>query len=564
MTAGIALAGAPTNAEVDWNSIDWKKVNRNVRRLQARIVKAVEEGRWGKVKALQRLLTHSFSGKALAVRRVTENRGKNTPGVDGEIWNTPQKKAQGIMSLRQHGYRAQPLRRTYIPKRNGRRRPLGIPCMLDRAMGALYKLALDPIAETTGDPNSYGFRRERSQADAIAQCFICLAQKTAATVILEGDIRGCFDNISAKWLVEHIPMEKRILSQWLRAGYIDQGTYYDTEDGTPQGGIASPVLANMTLDGLEAAILKQPRRATKRQAKLHVVRFADDFVVTGSSRDLLAEDIQPGIVEFLKERGLSLSAEKTKVTHIDDGFDFLGQNVRKYKGKLLIKPSKRSIEEFLAKVRQIIRDNRSASAGHLIVQLNPVIRGWANYHRHVASKKTFARMDCEIFRAIWRWAKRRHSKKGARWVRAKYFRSVQGRNWVFFGWVKNGKKERQQVQLVSAARTPIKRHVKIKSTANPYDPNWERYFERRLDAKMAADLGGRKSLLRLWRSQKGICPICEEKITKQSGWENHHIIARVYGGPDTMGNRVLLHPTCHKQVHSLGLIVRKPRPNSGR
>jgi RNA-directed DNA polymerase len=277
MTAVATLAGAPTDGVVDWASINWQKVNRNVRRLQARIVKAVEAGRWNKVKALQRLLTHSFSGKALAVKRVTENKGKRTAGVDGEIWDTSKKKAQGVTRLRQRGYQAQPLRRTYIPKPGKtKKRGLSIPTMKDRAMQALYLLALDPIAETTGDRNSYGFRKERSPADAIAQCFQCFRQKTSSTVILEADIRSCFDEISHEWLLTHIPMDKCILKQWLKAGYIERKTFHHTEAGTPQGGIASPVLANLTLDGLEALIDRLPHRGTKRQAKLHLVRFADD------------------------------------------------------------------------------------------------------------------------------------------------------------------------------------------------------------------------------------------------------------------------------------------------
>jgi RNA-directed DNA polymerase len=560
MTAVVTLAGAPTYRAVDWHSIDWKRVNRNVRRLQARIVKAVEEGRWGKVKALQHLLTHSFSGKALAVRRVTENRGKRTPGVDGELWNTPKKKAQGIQSLRQRGYRAKPLRRTYIPKRNGKKRPLGIATMKDRAMQALYKLALEPIAETTGDPNSYGFRRERSPADAIAQCFLCLRQKASSTAILEGDIKGCFDHISHDWLLQNIPMDKHMLKQWLKAGYIDRRMFYHAEEGTPQGGVISPVLANMTLDGLEAVIANRPHRGTKRQAKLHLIRFADDFVVTGSSKALLGEDIKPGVVDFLNERGMSLSAEKTRLTNIEDGFDFLGQNVRKYKGKLLIKPANKSVKEFLAKVRTIIRDNQHASAGHLIVILNPVIRGWANYHCHVVSKKVFQKVDHEIFLALWRWAKRRHHNKGARWIRAKYF----GPHWIFFGQVRNKDGTWRKTYLCRAAKVPIERHVKVRAAANPYDPEWEPYFEKRLKAKMAADWRGKGRLLRLWLSQNGDCPICEEKITDLTGREVHHIVWRVHGGSDTMDNQVLLHPTCHWQVHSLGLTVLKPRPTTGR
>jgi RNA-directed DNA polymerase len=561
MTAVATLAGAPTYGAVDWPSIDWKKVNRNVRRLQARIVKAIKEGRWGKVKALQWLLTHSFSGKALAVRRVTENRGKRTPGVDGEIWDTPKKKAQGIARLRQRGYRAQPLRRVYILKKDGKRkRPLGIPTMLDRAMQALYKLVLDPIAETTGDPNSYGFRRERSPADAIAQCFQCFRQKTSPIAVYEGDIEGCFDNISHEWILENIPMEKRILEQWLKAGYLDQNVFYDTVAGTPQGGIASPVLANMTLDGLEAAIANQPHRGTKRQAKLHLIRFADDFVTTGSSEALLGEDIEPGVVEFMAERDLSLSPEKTKLTDIEEGFDFLGQNVRKYNGKLIIKPSQRSIKAILTKIRRIIKANPCASAGYLISLLNPLIRGWANYHRHVVSKNVFNQIDHEVVMALWRWAKRRHRNKSAHWIKVKYF----GHNWVFNGQMQGKDGSKRNVSLYSAAKVPIKRHVKVKAAANPYDPEWEHYFERRLQVKMADKLKSKRTELNLWLAQNGACPVCEQLLTEDTGWEQHHIIQRVHGGPDTLDNLALLHPTCHRQVHSLDLTVLSPRPIIGR
>ena len=276
MTAVTTLAGASSHKDLDWNRINWGKVKANVRRLQARIVKAIEEGRRGQVKALQRLLTHSFSGKALAARRVTENRGKRTPGVDGETWNTSAKKARGSKSLRQRGYQAQPLRRTYIPKSNGNKRPLSIPIMKDRAMQSLYKPALDPIAETTGDPNSYGFRQNRSAADAIEQCFKCLRLKGSATAILEADIRGCFDNISYEWLMANIPMEKGILKQWLKAGYIDRNVYYQTENGTPQGSPISPVLANLALDGLEAAVRGQFPRSLSQRRQIHFIRFADD------------------------------------------------------------------------------------------------------------------------------------------------------------------------------------------------------------------------------------------------------------------------------------------------
>ena len=253
MTAELT-AGAVSHNTTDWHAINWQKAHENVRRLQARIVKATQEGKWGKVKALQRLLTHSFSAKALAVRRVTENQGKRTPGVDGEIWDTPTKKATAIRALRQHGYHPQPLRRVYLPKPNGKLRPLGIPTMLDRAMQALYLQALDPIAETQADPNSYGFRKERSCADAIQQTYNALHQRTSAKWVLEGDITACFDKIDHNWLEAHIHLDKSILHKWLKAGFIEKHILQATEEGTPQGGVCSPVLANLTLDGLETRL----------------------------------------------------------------------------------------------------------------------------------------------------------------------------------------------------------------------------------------------------------------------------------------------------------------------
>jgi RNA-directed DNA polymerase len=267
-------AGAASHRPVDWQTINWSKAHQQVRRLQARIVQATQAGRWGKVKTLQRLLTHSFSGKALAVLRVTTNRGKRTPGVDGSWWDTPEKKATAIRTLRQRGYHPRPLRRVYIPKQSGKKRPLGIPTMLDRAMQALYLLALDPIAETTADPNSYGFRQGRSTADAIEQCFKVLARNDRAAWVLEGDIKGCFDNLSHAWLLAHVPMDKAILHKWLNAGYMEHHVFNATTAGTPQGGICSPVLANLALDGLEHHL----KRLKVRGGKINVVRYADDFV----------------------------------------------------------------------------------------------------------------------------------------------------------------------------------------------------------------------------------------------------------------------------------------------
>lgn len=564
MKANEPSACAASHTEVDWPAINWRQVNQNVRRLQARIVKATREGRWGKVKALQRLLTRSFSAKALAVRRVTENQGKNTPGVDKIILDTPTKKAQTVSSLGQRGYTPQPSRRIYIPKSNGKKRPLGILTMHDRAIQALYLLALAPIAETTADPNSYGFRKERSTADAIGCCFNALSQKTSARWILEGYIKSCFDKISHEWLVANIPMENVILRKWLKAGYMEKHDFYPTDEGTPQGGIISPVLANMTLDGLERQLRQAfPSRSASRP-QVYFSRFADDFVVTGKTREILENEVLPLIEQFMQERGLELSREKTKITLIEDGFDFLGQNVRKYNGTLLIKPSRKNVKAFLTKVREIVKDYCVASAGNLIARLNPVIQGWANYHRHVCSKETFSDVDYAIFEAIWRWARRRHPRKNARWVKDKYFKVSGKRHWVFTGEVTDQQGEKRRVTLISAARTPIRYHTKIKGEANPYDPEWETYFEHRLGVKMANTLKGRRQLLQLWKAQDGLCPICNQKITERMGWHNHHIVWRSQGGIDGMSNRVLLHPECHRQVHSRDVTVRKPRPSAGR
>jgi len=564
--ATSSSTGAPSHSDGEWHQIEWRQVHQEVRRLQARIVQAIQAGRWGKVKALQRLLTHSFSGRALAVRRVTENQGKWTPGVDGEIWDTPEKKAQAIRRLRQHGYRAQPLRRVYIDKSSGNeKRPLGIPCMIDRAFQMLYKFALDPIAETTGDANSYGFRLGRSTADAIGQCFLNLCRKTSAMWILEADLRACFDTISHQWLLDNIPIDKRMLTQWLKAGVIDRDVFQPTRAGAPQGSPISPVIANLTLDGMERLLReKLPRKATDGTSlKVNLTRFADDFVVTGSSHELLEEQVMPLLEPFLRERGLELSRKKTKITHIEHGFDFLGQNVRKYNGKLLIKPSGRNVKAFLTKVRTTIKANKQTTAGDLIGQLNPIIRGWAYYHRHIVSKKVFSRVDSEIFNTLSRWAKRRHRNQSREWIMQKYFRPTPNHKWRFFGQGsdKNGKPV--TIHLAHAAQIPIRRHVKVKSQSNPYDPQWEAYFEKRLDTKIGDKLWGKQQLRSLWRSQQGFCLICQQKFTETTGWARHHVLWRSHGGGDTLDNLVLLHPTCHMQVHSQKLSVVKPRPSAG-
>lgn len=473
--AAVSLTGA-SSASGKWDSINWKNIESEVHRLQMRIAKAVSEGRHGKAKALQWLLTHSFHAKLIAVKRVVQNKGGKTPGVDKTIWKTPQQKMEAAQSLTRKGYQTQPLRRIYIPKKDGRKRPLSIPTMKCRAMQGLHLLALMPIAEFYADKNSYGFRPKRCTADALATCFNALARKCSAQWILEADIKSCFDKISHEWLRENIPMDKEILGKWLSAGYIDDGVLHQTELGTPQGGLASPTLLVLTLSGLERAVLTAVNRRTD---KVNLSIYADDFIITGTSKEVLETKVKPVVEAFLQQRGLELSQEKTKITHIDEGFDFLGANVRKYKGKCIIKPSKRSIKSFLANIRETIKSNPTAKTENLLRLLNPKIRGWANHFRYSCAKKTFSFIDHQIYKALWRWACRRHPGKSTSWVKKKYFRSQGLRNWIFFAKVKKGNDASTYVDLFAASSVTIKRHVKIRAEATPYDPRFREYLKER-------------------------------------------------------------------------------------
>jgi len=470
-----SLTGASSSCLI-WDSINWETVKAQVYRLQMRIAKAVREGRHGKAKALQWILTHAFHAKLLAVKRVAQNRGGKTPGIDKVVWRTPQQKVKAVQSLQRRGYQTQPLRRIYIPKKDGRQRPLGIPTMKCRAMQALYLLALEPIAEVQANKNSYGFRPKRSTADAIAQCFIALARKGSAQWILEADIKSCFDKISHSWLLKSIPMDKEILSKWLSAGYIDKGILYQTEEGTPQGGIISPTLLNLTLSGLEEAISKA---TSKRKDKVHCIIYADDFVITGASKEVLEQRIKPIVESFLGERGLTLSQEKTKITHIDNGFDFLGTNIRKYKGKLIIKPSKKSVQSFLYNICDVIKSNPTAKTENLICLLNQKIRGWANFHRHVCAKKTFSYVDFRIFHMLQNWVTRRHPKKSATWRTKKYYCQNKLRNWIFFAKTTDEKGTTSCLELLRANAVPIRRHIKVRAEAIPFDPIYRLYFAKR-------------------------------------------------------------------------------------
>ncbi|AOY91355.1 group II intron reverse transcriptase/maturase [Cupriavidus sp. USMAA2-4] len=553
-----ALSGVPQS----WGAINWRRIERNVRAMQIRIAKATQEGDWRRVKALQRSLTRSFSAKASAVKRVTENQGKRTAGVDRELWDSPEVRWEAIGRLKRRGYRPMPLRRVYIPKANGKERPLGIPTMLDRAMQALYLLALEPVSEGTSDPNSYGFRSNRSTADAMSQLFVALSQKASAKWVLEADIKGCFDHISHDWLERNVRMDKAILRKWLKAGVVFQGQFQATEAGTPQGGIISPTLANVALNGLEAQLVQslRTRLGAGKAAKLkvNVVRYADDFVITGETPEVLEHEVKPWVEQFLAVRGLSLSTEKTRIVNISEGFDFLGWNFRKYSGTLLIKPSKKNVQTFYCKVKDVISANKAVKQEDLIRLLNPMLRGWAQYHSPVVAKATFTRLEHVVFKALWKWAKRRHRGKNTEWVRRKYFGSIGERNWVFGTKIVKGDGSEGWMELYSLAGTPIRRHKKVKGDYHAFDPAQERYGEKLRQERMLENMAHRQQWIKLYISQRGLCAVCQCKITKETGWEDHHIEYRIHGGSDALGNRVLLHPNCHKQVHHHGGTVVKP------
>lgn len=473
--------GASSTVYPDWSTIPWNQGQKFVHRLQVRIAKAYKEGKHGKVKSLQWLLTHSFYAKALAVKQVTQNKGGKTPGIDKVVWSTSRQKINAIKSLKRRGYKPLPLRRIMIPKKQkGKFRPLSIPVMQCRAQQALYAMALIPIAETIADKSSFGFRPCRSPADAIERCFKILAHKHSAKFILEGDIKSCFDSISHQWLINNVPIDKDMLKKWLTAGYMAEGMLYPTSEGTPQGGLISPILLNITLSGLEK-IIKDGKGS--QASKVHTAIYADDFIVSGASREILEYTVKPKIEAFLAERGLTLSKEKTKITHIDEGFDFLGTNVRKFNNKLIITPAKESVKSFMKDLRTTIKSNPAISAEKLIYLLNPKIRGWTNYHRTICSKETFSKISHFIFQTLWKWARRRHPTKGTGWIIKKYFRSDPQRKWIFSTTIKDKDGTIKFLDIVEPTRITIRRHIKIRSEAHPFDPTFKAYFEKRKQLK---------------------------------------------------------------------------------
>ncbi len=472
-----------------WETIDWKIATKEVNRLQVRIAKATVKNDINKVKRLQYLLTHSFYAKALAVKKVTSNKGKNTSGVDKQLWSTSSAKMKATLSLTDRQYKAKPLRRVYIEKKDKKKkRPLGIPTMYDRAIQTLYAFALEPIAEVKGDKVSFGFRKGRSAKDACEQIFCVLARKCSPQWILEGDIKGCFDNINHEWLLENIPMDKRIMKQFLKSGFIYKSVLFPTETGSPQGGSISSLYANMTLDGLEKLIQEHYHRNSKgkienhyrAKTKINLIRYADDFIVTANTKEI-AEELKSLIRYFLKERGLELSEEKTTVVHIDDGFDFLGWTFRKHQHKLIICPSKNSVKALMRKMSTIIlKEGKAQKQEDLIRRLNSILIGWTNYHKHVVASRTFSYVNNTLYLLLEQWAKHRHPQKNKWWRLNKYWHSKNGKPWVFMT---------DKNYLINLRTIDIRRHPKLQISRNPFID--EKYFiKRRLRLQTVAARNG--------------------------------------------------------------------------
>jgi RNA-directed DNA polymerase len=539
---------------VEWKALPWRKLEVRVFKLQKRIFKASSRGDVKAVRKLQKTLMRSWSGKCIAVRKVTQdNQGKRTAGVDGVKSLSPHARLTLITQLKVTG-KSKPTRRVWIDKPGKvEKRPLGIPTMFDRALQALLKLVVEPEWEAKFDENSFGFRPGRSAHDAIEAIFNSVRYK--AKFVLDADISQCFDRIDHNSLLGKLntfPTLRRQIKAWLKSGVMDNGAFSDTEEGTPQGGVISPLLANIALHGFEEFITGFCTRSKHRtKVKASVIRYADDFVIIHESQEFI-EFLRQKASEWLKIMGLELKPSKTRICHTSEGFDFLGFNVRQYsvgayraatvarKGKealnlgfkTLIKPSKEAVKRHLDKVGQIIEQHHNAPQQALISRLNPVIRGWCNYYASVVSKDTFSKCVSLTYQKLRAWAKRRCTKTNAHDTVSKYWRTVGEDTWTFA--TSDG------IALVKHAHTPIVRHTKVQGARSPFDGDLV-YWGKRMSSH--PELPSRVTTL--LKRQAGKCGLCELSFKYGDIWEVDHVIRTSRGGKDEYSNWQLLHRHCH-------------------
>ncbi|CAC5346027.1 MULTISPECIES: group II intron reverse transcriptase/maturase [Planktothrix] len=543
-----------------WNTINWAKVQRKVFKLQKRIYQASLSGQNAKARKLQKLLVKSYYAKLLAVRRVAQdNQGKRTAGVDGVKSIPPKERLELVENLKYQ--KAKPLRRKWIPKSNGEERPLGIPTINDRVRQALVKSALEPQWEARFEGTSYGFRPGRSAHDAMSRIFQSINK--GEYFILDADISKCFDQINHDYLLSKIDCPstmKAQIRQWLKAGVMDNGIFSATEEGTPQGGVISPLLANIALDGMSSLVSSLfPMKTSNNKNYATLIRYADDFVVISPQLEVI-QQCQVAIEEWLKPVGLELKPAKTRICHtlkeievkgekVAPGFDFLGWNFRQYPVgkhhsgktgsknskilgfKLLIKPSKKAIKAHADKVKEVIKTHKTAPQYALIKRLNPIIKGWCNYHSKVVSKKIFSSMDDTTWQRLRAWTVSRCSKASYGKLK-KYFRNNGNKAWSF--------ETKDGFRLITHAETPIIRHVTVKPEASPYDGNWT-YWNTRKGTSFDVP----KRVATLLKKQKGKCTFCGQYFTPEDIAEIDHIIPTSLGGKDEYKNLQLLHRHCH-------------------